>query len=218
MPDGRRVQFPTPDSRTRNPDHANPQPAPNAAPPNAGGKTPDLAAPAEVPGLPPSLLDQPAQPAKVVLANGRLSVQAENSSLRAILDSIETTSGMTIDGFGKDQRIFGHYGPGNPSSILSQLLDDAGYNVLMVGDTNAGTPHHVILTGRSNAPVTPSASPGDGQDEDQPAFENNNPPPGPVERPANNVASPDAGGHVKTPAEILQELQRMRAQEPQQPQ
>jgi hypothetical protein len=158
-----------------------------------------------------------------VLSGGKLSVQADNSSLSQILDAVETTSGMTVDGFGKDQRVFGHYGPGTPRDVLSALLDGAGYNFMMLGSTDAGTPREVILTLRSNQPVgTSQASSQPEPEEDDQSGLNNAPQPEqppPAPRPSSVLTPPDPTGRVKTPQEILQELERIRAQQPtQQPQ
>lgn len=226
MPDGRRVQFPAVGFRAQDPGSANSgsansqaAPAPNAA--NSAVNNPAAIPAPGAPLLPPSLLDKPAQPAKVVLADGKLSVEADNSSLHAILDAVETTSGMTVDGFGKDQRIFGHYGPGNPRDVLSSLLDDAGYNILMLGDTGSGTPRSVILTERNNVPASPNLASGEPPEEDQEPPDNNPPEqPAPVARPINPGPPeiPDQNGRVRSPAEILQELQRMRSQQQQEQQ
>ena len=217
LPDGRRIQFPgtgqhpeisaTLDNKDPSQAKTPGAPAPNTPPAPAAAT------------LPPSLLDKPAQPARVKLSDGQLSVTATNSSLSAILDSIETTSGMKIDGLGKDQRIFGIYGPGNPRDVLSSLLDGAGYNFLMVGDTTSGTPSQVILTQRINAAVPQQAtSQPEPEDDDQPVV-NNYPPEEvtPSPRPPSVIPQPGAD-RVRTPQEILQELERMRAQQQESPQ
>lgn len=198
---------------------------PAATTPTQPAATPGAQQPAPAPAaalLPPSLLDKPAQPAKVVLADGKLSIDANNSSLTAILNAVETTSGMTVDGLGKDQRVFGQYGPGNPRDVLSSLLDGAGYNFMMVGDTVSGSPKTVLLTVRNNAPIPPEqASTQQQPDEDEQPTVMNYPPQEapPAPRPSSVLSPPGADGRVKTPQEILQELERMRAQQqPQQPQ
>ncbi len=168
--------------------------------------------------LPPSLGDKPAQTARIGLTAGQLSVFANNSSLSQILQDLSTISGMTVDGMDKDQRVFGVYGPGNPQEILSELLDGAGYNFVMVGTTQAGTPREVVLTARSNAPLTPAnSSPSSQPEEEDEPIVNNYPPeqtPLPVRPPMN--PGQDSPTQPRTPAEIIQELQRMRQQQQQQ--
>lgn len=166
------------------------------------------------PQVPPSLLDKPAQPATVKLTGGTLVVTANNSSLTAILNNLSSSSGMSIDGLGKDQRVFGIYGPGTPRDILSELLDGAGYNFLMVGETDAGVPREIVLTARTNAPLSaPGSSSRSDEDEEplsSPQPEDISPPPiAPVNEPPQRPRSPQ---------EMLQELQRLRQQQQQQQQ
>ena len=171
------------------------------------------AAPAE----PPSLLDKPAQPAAVTLNDGRLAVKADNSSLTQILDKVSSSTGMKIDGLGRDQRVFGIYGPGNPTAVLSDLLDGAGYNVLILGVAPDGAPREIILSARNNAPAPPvqaSSAPQADEDQDDNGNENNYPPE-PVMTPMPQQAAP---GPVKTPQQILQELQQIRQRQMQQQQ
>jgi hypothetical protein len=180
------------------------------------------AAPAPEPassGLPPSLLDQPAQPAKVDLDSGTLTIHADNSSLTAILQQVSTSAGMTIDGLNKDERIFGTYGPGNPHEILSALLDGTGYNVLMFGETTAKTPRQITLTPRGAAvasgpsnPVHPIQQNQDEEEDDtpQPQAQDSAPPANP-----NPPAAPPTSNGVRSPQQMLQELQQMRQQQQQ---
>jgi hypothetical protein len=171
-------------------------------------------------GLPPSLLDQPAQPAKVDLAAGTLTIHADNSSLTAILQQVSTSAGMTIDGLSKDERIFGTYGPGNPHEILSALLDGTGYNVLMFGETTAKTPRQITLTPRGAAgvsgpsnPVHPIQQNQDDEEDDsqqQPQAQDSAPPANP-----NPPAAPPTSNGVRSPQQMLQELQQMRQQQQQ---
>lgn len=140
-------------------------------------------------------------------------MNANNSSLSQILKDLSTSSGMTIDGFDKDQRVFGIYGPGDPREILSELLDGAGYNFLMVGETDAGVPREILLTARTNAPLSPpQPSMGSHTDEDDEPM-NATPPEDVTPPPPTPTPAPD--NHPRTPQEMLQELQRMRQQQQQ---
>jgi hypothetical protein len=174
-------------------------------------------APSAAPSLPPSLLDKPATHASVTLSGGSLSVKANNASLSDILKDVSSTSGMTVDGFGKDTRVFGVYGPGSPRDVISELLDGAGYNFLMVGDTDAGTPREIVLTTRGNTPL-PNPQPSSVSQPDEDDEPANNPPADqaapPVQPPA---LAPDQRQQPRTPQEMLQELQRLRQQQGQTP-
>jgi hypothetical protein len=203
---------------------AAPTAAPAATP--APAKTASQPAPAPVPTVAPSLFDQPAQPAKVSLDAGNLAIQADNSSLAEILRQVSTASGMTVDGLTQndhahEQRIFGNYGPGDPHAVLAALLDGSGYNVMMLGQTATGTPRQLTLTprgatagGASGGPnrIAPPVQEDDSEDEVQPQ-----PPPDP--QPATTApATPAPQNGVRTPQQMLQELQQMRQQQQQQQQ
>ncbi len=101
---------------------------------------------------PPS--SQAIQPATVTLKDGKVTVAANNSNLTQILQDLANISGMTINGLDKGPRIFGVYGPGNAHDVLTALLAGSGYNYILVGGTNEGTPRELILTTQiGNAPA-----------------------------------------------------------------
>lgn len=199
---------------------------PAASSGSAAKPTPSTDHPAAAsPELPPSLLDKPAEPAKITLNDGLLAIHADNSSLSAILRHLTASTGMVVDGFQQDQRVFGVYGPGKPADVLSSLLTDAGYNFLLVGSTEQGTPREIVLTtskggnatsGSGQAQPQPAAQP-DSDDSDD-SGSNNFPtePPSPDRSNPPGASAPagNSDGQVKTPAEIIQELQRLRQQPP----
>lgn len=87
--------------------------------------------------------------------DGLLTVTAHDSSLNAILHEIATLTGMKISGGVRDDRVFGTYGPDQPSAVLSTLLDGSGSNMLLVNNT-ANQPQELILTTRVGGPTPPS--------------------------------------------------------------
>jgi hypothetical protein len=113
--------------------------------------------PATPPATPAAASEPAAAPATVTLADGRLTVTAENSDLTAILQQIARASGMSIEGLGKSTRVFGIYGPGNPRDVLIDLLDGSGYNFVMLGVGNGGAPAKLVLTEKTAGPL-PSAN------------------------------------------------------------
>jgi hypothetical protein len=169
----------------------------------------------------PSLLDHPAQPAKVTLASGKLTVQADNSSLSGILHQVSEASGMKVEGLqagsNGDQRIFGNYGPAAPRDVLSELLNGSGFNVIMLGETSAGLPRELTLTPRSSGgvlnPQPNSANAMRNDDNDEPIQATQYPD---EQEPVPQQVAPGAPNRVRTPPEMLQELQRMRDQQQQQ--
>ena len=97
--------------------------------------------------------NQPPNPAIVRWNSGGLEIEASNSSLDQILRQVAVDTGAKLEGLTQDQRIFGNYGPGPESDVLSKLLEGSGYNVLIFGSRNAEVPLAIILSARS--PVSP---------------------------------------------------------------
>jgi len=205
--------------------------ATGAKPP--AGITQPLMPSREVPQVASSLLDQPAKPAQVQLNAGKLSVNADNSTLSGILHDISAKTGMTVDGLSRDQRIFGSYGPAAPREVLSALLDGLGYNVMMVGALENGAPRALTLAPRTGggaatgnrATTMPRQnnnnddeddSPPEQQDTPQPPRPEPNPPE--ANQPPEQQQPPANPGQIKTPQQMLQELQQMRQQQLQQQQ
>lgn len=154
---------------------------------------------------------------------GKLAITANNSSLQEILKQVSTSTGMTVDGLNRDQRIFGSYGPGDPHDVLAELLDGTGYNVMMFGQTTAGAPRQLTLSQRTaNVPgaARPSApqnpdddSADDDQSQQPPAYQ---PPPQQPDQNTAPVNNNSQQGGVRTPQQMLQQMQQMHQQQPQQ--
>jgi hypothetical protein len=91
--------------------------------------------------------DQPTR-AEVVWDSHGLTIDATNSSLQQILKDVSIATGATVEGLNGDERVFGAYGPGQARDVLSQLLQGAGYNVMMIGNQGQGAPRQILLTTR----------------------------------------------------------------------
>lgn len=100
----------------------------------------------------------PAAPkaAVVTLQDGFLTVKADDSDLREVLNNIAALGGMSINGQIGDSRVYGSYGPGAPNVVISNLLEGSGYNVLMAGVNPLGMPRQLILTPKTGGPSAPS--------------------------------------------------------------
>ena len=209
-----------PQHRMRDSDPRAAEPAPSAQAPAPASTPAPATPPANITSsaVPPSLLDKPAEPATIDLASGSLTIHADNSSLTEILNRVKADSGMSVDGLNADQRIFGSYGPGDPQDVLYALLHGSGYNVVMLGRTETGTPKELALTPRSAGANSGShhqqqdqvVQDDDNDDESQQVqpMEPGAPQPPPPE------TTPQNG--VRTPQQMLQELQQMRQQQQQQ--
>lgn len=103
-----------------------------------------------------------AAPATVVLQNGRLTVDANNSDLNQILQDVSARSGMSVEGPIGDARVFGTYGPGNPRQVLTDLLSGSGVNFVMIGDGTGGAPRQLLLTAETESAPFPSSGSGNG--------------------------------------------------------
>ncbi len=168
-----------------------------------------------------NMLQQPAREAQVVFTGDRLSIQADNASLSAILHKIAADSGMKITGLGSDERVFGTFGPGAPRDVLADLLNGAAYNLVLVGDSSMGAPRELILTpeARSGAPASPSApaqqaASDDSAGNDQDTADGPAPPDVPPPAATSPANAPPAG--VRTPQQLFEQLQRMRQAQQQQ--
>jgi hypothetical protein len=91
-------------------------------------------------------VNDPAKAATVSWNASGLRIEAQNSSLKQILEDVETATGTSIDGLGRDERVFGTFGPGPARDVLTHLLEGTGYNIVMVGDQGGGNPRQIELT------------------------------------------------------------------------
>jgi hypothetical protein len=160
-------------------------------------------------------------PASVVWDASGLRINASNSSLQQILNEVSTDTGTKVVGSVPDQRVFGSYGPGQASDVLLQLLQGSGYNVLLAGDLGHGAPSQIVLTPRRAGGSTPhpAGNPQQQQMQQQDSDdETPDQPEPPEEQPAaqeppptnNNQGQPGfaPNGPMRTPQEIMQEMQQ----------
>ena len=159
-----------------------------------------------------------AQAPRVSLADGKLTVHANNSDLNAILQDVAHAGGMSIDGLGKTSRVFGVYGPASPREVLTELLAGAGYNFVMLGGANGAVPRELVLTAQSSAPLPnpPAATSADDENDDNSAYQE---PPGPgaIPHPV-PMRSDDPRFRMQQRLQNLQQMQERMEQQDQQQQ
>jgi hypothetical protein len=212
--------------------------AANAAPQHAARKHPvkqeqPPPEPPPPPPLPPTLEQSPAVQPKVTFNNGLLTIIAENSTLSDILRAVRTQTGAAIEmPPNATERVVTHLGPGVPRDVLASLLNGSHFNYVMLGSpTNPDKVDRVILTSKSgSAPSVGSApqNPAPAQVEEQPETQ---PPVDISEQPVENSAEDSASGNedadkqqpngqpqVKTPEQMLRELQAQQQLQQQQQQ
>jgi hypothetical protein len=193
------------------------------------------------PPLPPPTLEQlPAVPPRVSFSNGLLTIVAENSTLSDILRAVRTQTGAAVEiPSNANERVVTHLGPGVPRDVLASLLNGSHFNYVMLGSpTNPNKVDRIILTSKSGGvpggvPDAGSAPMPLGQNnsagapmedpDNQPAMDISEQP---TEDGAENSANgeegqqppPNGQPQVKTPEQLLRELQQQQLQQQQQQQ
>jgi hypothetical protein len=206
-----------------------------------------VAAPAPVGPLVPLTLEQmPAMPPQVAYHNGELSFVAQNSTLVDILRAVHTQTGAAIDmPPNTTERVVGRFGPGPAREVMAALLNGSHFNYVMAG--SAADPdglQRLMLTPKLSSSEATSETVAQNQVNPPP----NNPfmrtrrdenvpdSPGMAEDAADDndsdVQTPDAPVQagvqdqsdvnnqppIKTPEQLLQELQRQQQAQPAVPQ
>lgn len=75
-----------------------------------------------------------APPPQVTYENGLLTIKAQNSTLHDILDLVHTRTGAIITApVDLSQKIVTQLGPAAPGKVISDLLDQAGFDYMILG-------------------------------------------------------------------------------------
>ena len=160
-----------------------------------------------------------------------LRIEASNSSLQQILKDVSVETGARVEGAVPDQRVYGSYGPGQARDVIAQLLQGSGYNVLLAGDLGSGAPRQIVLSPRragttSSGTAEASAQDNNPDDEipDNNEVEEEQPQPPPQQpipmQPNPNPGRPGFGpnGPIRTPQQVMEEMQRQQLLQQQQQQ
>jgi hypothetical protein len=163
---------------------------------------------AAVPAPPAWPVNEQPNHASVVWDSHGLSIDAANSSLQQILKDVSTATGATIEGLSGDERVFGAYGPGQAGEVLAQLLQGAGYNVMLIGDRGRGAPREILLSVRKST-TDDAAQPknSNNNDDDSADAEDDQPAP---QQPPMRPGFP--GGFPRSPQQRMEQIQRERQQ------
>jgi len=161
-----------------------------------------------------------------------LTIEAENSTLADILRAIRKQTGAGVEiPPNATERVVTHLGPGPARDVLASLLNGSHFNYVMLGSpTEPEKVDRIILTSKSGGtPDTTSAPtpPGQSANAAVPTDESEAPGMDIAEQPGDDSAEnaageesqkPQPGGQpqVKTPEQLLQELQRQQQQMQQQ--
>ena len=194
------------------------------------------------------LQQSPAVPPQVSFDNGQLSINAPNSNLSDVLNAVKAKTGANLElpPSAAQERVAVELGPGPPRDVLAKLLDGSPFDYVLLGSPNQPNSLTQILITQANASGASSAPPAAvatqrAEEPTEPADEEppSNAPPAPAQvqegppavpgarMPAEQNAPPEAapngqpaapGNQVRTPEQLLQELQRMQQREQQQQQ
>jgi hypothetical protein len=110
---------------------------------------PAVAAPAPQPTPPPLTLEQmPASPPQVAYRNGELTIVSQNSTLGDILRAVRAQTGAAVDiPANATERVVSHLGPGPARDVLAALLNGSHFNYVMLGSASSPSAlERVILT------------------------------------------------------------------------
>jgi hypothetical protein len=181
-----------------------------------------------------------AVPPQVTFENNQLTIVAPNSTLGDILRAVRKSTGAEIEIPAAPERVVTNLGPGPAREVVAQLLNGSRFNYVLLGSpTDDATLTRVVLVAKSaGQDVAPAPTP-EGGTPPQATAENARPPqpPQPAEAEADAAnddnaddsadQTPEAADQgqppqdqngVKTPQQMLQEMQQRQLQMQQQQQ
>jgi hypothetical protein len=171
----------------------------------------------------------PALPPQVRYSRGQLTIVAENSTLSDILRAVRTQTGADVEiPPNATERVVAHLGPGPARDILAALLNGTHFNYVMLGSpAHPDSVDRLILTSKSGgvpdvSPPTPSAQNTNQVQVDEQGVQGVDISEQPVDDPGDNSASAETpqpqpnAQQVKTPEQLLRELQLQQQQQQQQ--
>src|SRR2546426_9665027 len=187
------------------------------------------------PPPPPTLEQMPASAPQVFFRNGQLTIVARNSTLGDILRAVHTQTGASVDvPSNATERVVSNLGPGPARDVLASLLNGSHFNYVMLGSPNdPRMVQRIILTSKAGAAPENASSENASSNPSQVATQQVYPqqpvpPPETEEMPVEEVQdeaapevdqaeqpgqpeeqqAPNGQQQVKTPEQLLQELQR----------
>lgn len=172
------------------------------AAPQQSATAPLAAAATTAPKLPNWPVNDSPSEATVVWNSDGLRIAAHNSSLRQIIHDVAQATGATVEGTIPEERVYGDFGPGKARDVLTKLLGNASYNVLLIGDQGSGTPRRIVINAQAEgtrpAYTAPAQAKKDDDEEEEEIVEEDRPPQQPQQQPGNRPSSqrggPQGGG------------------------
>lgn len=191
---------------------------------------------------PLTLEQMPSSPPQVSFRNGQLTIVAQNSTLGDILRGVRKQTGAVVEiPSNATERVVGQFGPGRARDVLASLLNGSHFNYVMLGSaTNPDLMERVILISKSGG--TPQSGPADqtnavnqpgytqppvqlrgsiptSQETEEMTSDEAPEDTGETDQPDNQAnqseqqqQQPNGQPAIKTPEQLLQELQRQQQQ------
>ena len=99
----------------------------------------------------------PASPPQVAFNSGQLTIISDNSTLGDILRAVRKQTGASVDVPGNaTERVIGRYGPGPARDVLATLLNGSHFNFVLLGSaTNPNVLDRVMLISKSGGGAQP---------------------------------------------------------------
>jgi hypothetical protein len=166
---------------------------------------------------------------------GQLTIVARNSTLGDVLNAVKQKTGAAVDmPPASSDRVVGQFGPGAPRDVMAQLLNGSHYDYVLVGSAaDPGALKQIVLMAKASGPEPPPNQQQANQPINQPLqavpdVESQNPDETDSEPPPAMVQQPDEQApdqqdqqnqpQVKTPEQLLRELQQQQQQQQQEQQ
>jgi hypothetical protein len=179
-----------------------------------------------------------AVPPQVTYENNQLTIVAPNSTLADILRAVRKTTGAEIEIPAAPERVVTNLGPGPAREVVAELLNGSRFNYVLLGSpADDATLTRVVLVAKSAVQdVTPGPAPEGGMPQATASIAAQQPPqPAEAEAEANSddnnddsadqtpeaeqqQTPPQDQNGVKTPQQMLQEMQQRQLQMQQQQQ
>jgi hypothetical protein len=199
-------------------------------------------APTQPPPPPPTPEQGPSSPPDVSYEGGQLVIVARNSTMGDVLNAVKQKTGAAVEMPAvSSERVAGKFGPGSPRDVMAQLLNGSHYDYVLLGSpADPGALKKVVLMARASGPQQPQSHPQPQQTPYQnpnlqavPEVENDQQPveeappdtsqdvqPPEEEQAPPDQAQPEQGQPeqqptVKTPEQLLRELQQQQQQQQQ---
>jgi hypothetical protein len=96
----------------------------------------------------------PSSPPQVTFQGGQLTIEARNSTMSDVLNAVKQKTGAAVDmPVASSERVVGRFGPGAPRDVMAQLLNGSHYDYVLLGSpADPGALKKIVLMARAAGP------------------------------------------------------------------